>query len=342
MEEKNQTQAMGKIKIKMVDNRPPLSMKPTPSPRTHQRHLKKSLSRQPNPGTAVKNDPQEEVGEGQVEGPKMSTTLLRDFQGPLQEGTETAHLREEAAPPTTMESLPKAAEPVADEGGSSTGVDVVTGVPTRPALRLLVAVGAEWVAGAAETTAHLLVVATTRSPRVRELAAGMVRIGPSITQPGPGTEAKPAVRVQSMKKSPRDGGREVQRPAVRVVQVTLVTQTRKTTRNPTSRMALIMPTPLAAAPCHLHHPGVPRPGSSPPGVCPLGGAGVEVVEEETSTGVVAMLEEHLGDTGLDPAQALTEGLPSHQRQPGNSKARHNPLGPKTLAGEEMVERRRKR
>lgn len=251
-------------------------------------------------------------------------------------------MREEGAPPTTMEYLPKAAEPVVDEGESSMGVAVVSVAPTPQLLAPPVAVGAEWVAGAAETTAHLLAVATTMSPRAREPVAGMVRIGPSITQPGPGTEVKPAVRVQSTRRSPREGGREVQRPAVRVVQVTLVPQTRKTTRNPTPRMALIMPTPLAAATCHLHLLEVPRPGSSLPGVYPLGEEGVEVVEEETCTEVVAMLEDHLVDTGLDPAQHLTVGPPSHRPQLESSKARHKPLGPKTLAGEEMEERRKTR
>ncbi len=254
-------------------------------------------------------------------------------------------MREEATPPTTMESPPKAAEPVVDEGESSTGVAVVTAALTRLLLGPAVAVGAEWVAGAAETTAHLLLGATTMSLKARGAVAAvadMVRIGPSITQPGPGTEVKPGVRVQSMRKSPREGGREVQRLAVRVVQVTLVTQTRTTTRNPTPRTAPIMPTPLAAAPCHLHHTEVPKPGSLPPGVCPQGGVGVEVVEEETCTEVVATLEEHLGDIVLDPAQPLTVGPPSHQPQPESSKARHKHLGPKTWAGEEMEERRRTR
>lgn len=178
--------------------------------------------------------------------------------------------------------------------------------------------------------------------RVRGVVADMVRIGPSITQPGLGTGVKPAVRVQSMRKYPRGGAREVQRLAVRVVRVTLLTQTRKTTRNLTPRMALIMPTPLAAAICHLHQPEVPRPGCSPPGVCPLGGAGVEVVEEETSTEVVVMLEDRLGATELDPAQPLTVGPPSHQPLLENSKARHKPLDQKTWAGEEMEERRKTR
>lgn len=252
-------------------------------------------------------------------------------------------MREEAvAPRTTTGSPPKAAEPVADEGESSTAVAVVSAAPTRPLLGPVVAIGAEWVAGAAETTARLLPVATIMSPRVRRPVAGMVRIGTSITQPEPGTEVKPAVRVQSMRKSPKEEGREVQRLAVRVVQVTLVSQTKMTTRNTTPRMALVMPTTLAAAPCHLPHPEDPRPGSSLPGVYPLGGAGVEVVEEDTSTGTVAMSEEHLGDTELDPAQPHTVDPPSHRPRPESSKARHKRLGPKTWAGEELEERRKTR
>lgn len=289
-----------------------------------------------------KNVPQEQVGEGQVEGPKMWTALPQDFQAPRPGGTGTAPLREEAVPPTIMESLQKEAEPVVDEGESSSDVDVVTVALTRPLLGPLVAVGVEWVVGVVETTAHLLLVATTMSLRVREAVDGMVRIGPSITQQGRGTEVKPAVRVQSMRKSPREGGREVQRLAVRVVQVTLVTQTRMTTRNPTPKMALIIPTPLAVAPCHLHPPEVPRPGSSPPGVCPQGGAGVEEVEVEMSTGVVGMLEEHLEDIVLDPAQPLTVDPPSPHPQAESSKANHKPLGQRTWAGEEMEERRKTR
>lgn len=69
---------------------------------------------------------------------------------------------------------------------------------------------------------------------------------------------------------------------------------------------------------------------------------MEVVEAETSTEVVAMLEDHLGDTGLDPAQPLMVGPPSQQPQPESSKARLKPLGPKTWAGEEMEERRKTR
>lgn len=251
-------------------------------------------------------------------------------------------MREEGVPPTTMESLSKAAEPVVDEGESSMGVAVDTVVPTRLPLAPLVAVGAEWVAGAAETTAHLLAEDTNTSPRPRGAVADMVKIGPSITQPGQGTGVKHAVRVQSMRKSLREGGREVQRLAVRVVQVTWVTQTRKTTRNPTPRMALIMPTPLAVATCHLHRLEVPRPVSSLPGVYPLDGAGVEVMEEEMSTEVVAMLEDNPGDTELDPARQLTVAPPSHRPRLESNKARHKPLGPKTLAGEEMEERRKTR
>lgn len=255
--------------------------------------------------------------------------IHRAFQGPPPGGTETDPLKEEATPPTTTESPPKAAELVEEEGESSTGVAVVTGAPTRPVLDLLVAAGAEWVVGVVETTAHQLVVDTIRNLRAMEVVAGMVRIGLSITQPGPETAVKPAVRAQSMKKSPRGGGREAQRLAARVVQVTSVIQTKKTTRNPTPRMALITPTPLAAETFRLHHLEVPRPASSPPGVCPLGGAGVGEVEEETSTGVVAIWEDQLVDTGLDPTQSLTVGPPNHQLQPGNSKVLHKPLGPKT-------------
>lgn len=241
-----------------------------------------------------------------------------------------------------MESLPKAAEPVVAEAESSSGVVEVIVAHTRLLLDPVVAVGAEWVAGVAETTARLLAAATIMSLKVREEVAGMVRIAPSITRPGPGTEVKPAVRGQSMRKSPREGGREDQRLAVRVVQATLATQTRTTSRNPTPRMALIMPTPLAAPPCQLQHPEVPRPGSSPPGVCLLDGAEVEVVEEETSTEVVAMLEEHPEDTGWGLAQPLTVDPPSHQHQAESIKARRKRLGPKIRAGEEMEERRRTR
>lgn len=69
--------------------------------------------------------------------------------------------------------------------------------------------------------------------------------------------------------------------------------------------------------------------SSPLGVCPLEGAGVAEVEEETSTGVVAIWEQQLGDTVLGPAQARMVGPPSLQLQPGNSKVRHRALGIKT-------------
>lgn len=221
----------------------------------------------------------------------MQTPLRQDFQALPPGGRETAPLREEAALPTTMESLPEAVEPAVDEGESSMGVAVVTGAPTRPALGPVVAVGAEWVAGVAEITAHLLPVATTRSSRVKGLVAGMARTGPSTTQPVPGTEVKPVARAQSMKRYPRGGGREAQRLAVRVAPVTSVTQTRRTPGNPTPRMAPIMPPSLVAAVLHLHHPEVPRPESSPPGVCPPGGVGAEAVEEVVSTEAVVVQEE---------------------------------------------------
>lgn len=229
-----------------------------------------------------------------------------------------------------------------DEVGSFTGVAVVTGAPTRPALGLVVAVGAEWGAGVAETTARLWLVVITRSQRVRGLEAGTVKTGPSTTPPEPGTEVKPAVRVRSMKKSPKEGGRGAQRLAVRVVQVTSVTQTRKTTRNPTPRTAPITPTPPAAATFHLHHPEVHRPGSSPPGAYPQGGAGVEAAEEETCTGVVETLEEPVEDTESDPAPLPTAAPPSSRHRCGSSKPRHNPPGPKTRTGGETAARRRTR
>ena len=253
-------------------------------------------------------------------------------------------MREEEAPPTTMGSLPKAAESVADEGESSTAVAVVSVALTPQPLLLgpLPAVGAEWVAGAAETTVHLSAVATTTSQRAREPGVVTVRIGPSITRPEPGTAVKPEARAQSTRKFPREGGREAQRPGVRAVQVTSAPLTRTNTRNP-ARMALTTPMPPAAVTCHLHHPEDPRPGCLHQEVCPQGGAGVEEVEEveeEICTEVVAMLEAHQGDTGADPAPPLRVGPPSHQAQPESNKARLIHLDPKTRAGEEMEERRK--
>lgn len=70
-EEKKQAWALGKIKSKMVASPPPRSRKPPPSPRALQLNPRMSQLRQPNPGMEEKNDPQEQVGEGQVEGPKM-------------------------------------------------------------------------------------------------------------------------------------------------------------------------------------------------------------------------------------------------------------------------------
>lgn len=338
MEERNPAKGLEKIKSKMVSSPPP-SRKPH---RTHQLRLKTSPPRQPNPGMEAKNGPQveEEEEEDQVEDPKMETPTHLASQGPG--GTETAPLTEEETPPTTTESQPKATEPAGDEGGSSTGVAVVTGAPTRPAPDLLVAAGAEWAAGVAETTEHRSVEATIRNPRLMELEAGTVRTGLSITRPGPETAVKPAARVQSTKKSPRGGGRGAQRPAVRAEAVIWGIQTKKTTRSPTPRTALRTPTPLPPQTSHLHHLEAPRPGSSPPGVCPPGGAGVGEVEEETSTGAVATWEDQLEDTGLDPTQCLTVGPPSPQLQPGNSKVLLRALGPKTRVGEGTQERRRTR
>lgn len=340
-EERKQMWALGKIKSKMVANPPPPSRKPPLPPRTPLHHLKMSQRNQANPEMEEKNVPQEEVVvEDQVEPQKKEMlVLLQDFQAHPPGETGTAPLREGVAPPTTMESPPKAAESVVDEEESFLGVVEVTVEPTQPLLRLVAAVGEGWGAEVAETTARLLPAATTTSPRGMEAAADMVRIGPSIIQPGPGTGVKLGVRALSMRRSLREGERGAQRLAVRVVQVTWATQTRMTTRNPTPKMALITPTPLVVAPCHLHHPEVPRPESSPQGVCPRGGAGAEAVEEETSTGVVLMLEVHLEDTEVDLAQPLMVAPRSHQLQVESSKARHR-VGLKTWAGEELVVRRK--
>lgn len=328
MEERKQAKVLGKIRSMMVVSQPPQSRTILLYLSTHQLHLvKMNLPRQPNPVMQVKNGPQEEVEEGRAEGLKMQTPLPQDFQAPPPGGTETVLLREELA---------KAAEAVADEGESFMVVAVVTGEPTHQVQGPRVAVGAEWVAGVAETIVLQLPVATIRNPRSRGLVVGMVRTGPSTTQPGLGTEVKLEVKAQSMRKSPRGGGREARRLAVRVVPVTLVIQTRKTPRKPTPRMALIMPTQLAAAMLHLHHPEVPRPGSSPQGVCPLGGAGVEAVVGEVSTGAVAVQEDQQEDTEWQPTQALMEGPLSCQPQPGNISPQLRPLGPENLA----VERRR--
>lgn len=184
-----------------------------------------------------------------------------------------------------MEFPPKVADPVVGAVGSSTDAGVDTVAHIQPLLGPLVEAGEEWVAGAAEITAHLLLVDITMSPKARGAVADMARSALNITQRGPGTEVKPAVRVQSTRRSPNGGGRGAQRLAVRVVPVTSVTQTKMTPRNPTPRTA---PTPPAVAQCHQHHPEVPKPGFSPPEVCPQGGDGVEEVEEETCTGAVEM------------------------------------------------------
>lgn len=152
-------------------------------------------------------------------------------------------MKREATSLTTMESPRKAAEPAEEEGENSMGEAVGTGAPTWLVLDPQVEAGAEWVAGVEETTAQQPVVAIIRNPRVKEPVEGMVKIGPSITQPGPETAVKPAVRAQSMKKSPRGGGREALRRAARVEQAMSATRTKKTARNRTPRMALI--TPLA-------------------------------------------------------------------------------------------------
>lgn len=330
MEEKKQ--ALGKIKSKMVARRPLRNRKAPLLHRIVQRHLKMSLPQQPNPEMEEKNVLQEEVVEDRAEGPKMWMPLLLDLQGPLTGGTETAPLIEMVTPPTTTASAPKAAEPTVGEEGSSMAAVVVTEAHIQPALGPVVVAEAGLVAGVAETTVHLWLVATTRSQRVRGLEADMGRTGLSITQLGPGTEVKPAVRARNMRKSPKEGGREAQRLEVRVEQVTSVTQIRKTTRKPRT----VLRTQMPQAVFHLLHPEEIRPGSSPLEVCPQEGAEVEVVEEETSIGVVEMLGVHLGDTGSDPIPPHTVDPQSHQCQPGSSRHQHNPLAPKTWAGEQMV------
>lgn len=289
-----------------------------------------------NPEMEGKTDLQVEV-----EDPKM-WILHQDSQGPLQEGTETVPLKEEAVP-CTMECPPKAAEPVEDEGESFMAVAVVTGAPTQQVQDLLVAVGVEWEAGLEETIAHQLVAAMSRNPKVREqVVADMVRIGLSTTLPEPEIAVKLAVRVQSMKKFPKGEGREDQKLAARVLQVTLATQTKKKARNPTQKMAQIMPTPQAAGIAHLYHPEVPRPVSSRPGECPQEGAEVVEVVGEIFTGVVAIWEELLGGTELDPTQPHMGLPPNHQLQTANSKVRHKPQDRKTLEGEETQQKRRTR
>lgn len=251
------------------------------------------------------------VAVGQAGGSKMQTSLLQAFQDPRPGGTENALSREEPTTRTTTALPSKAAEAVVDEVESSTGVAVAIGEPTLPVLRQLVLIVGEWVAEVAETIAHPLPVAITRNPRVMDLVAGMFKTGPRTTQPEPEIEVKPGVKAQSMKKSRREGGREVLKLVVRVGPATSVTQTRrKTPRNRTQKESPIMPIPQAVT-FHLCHQEVHRQESSPPGVCPLGGAGVEVVEEEVATGVVAILEEQVGDTGLHPAQSLIVVPPSH-------------------------------
>lgn len=278
--------------------------------------------------------------EGEVEGSKREMPHP-DFQGPLPGRTGIVPLKGEATPPITMEVLLKVAEPAVDEGENSLGVGVVIVGPIRQLLCPVVGVVAEWGAGVAKTSVYLLLLATKMSQREMESVADMDRIGPSTTQPGLETEVKLAVRVQSMRKSLREEGREVQRLAVRVVEVTLVIQTRRRTRNPTPRMALNIPTPLV--PCHLHHPELPRSGYLPPEVYLLEEEGVEALEEEeTPIGVTPMLEEHLGVTGLDPTQLLMVDPPSHLPQTESSKVFHKALGPKTLAKWVMEERRKTR
>lgn len=230
--------------------------------------------------------------EGEVEGTKREIFIL-DFQGPLPGGKLIAPLRGDAALPITMECLPKGSEPVEDEGESSLLVDVATVEATQLLLLLgrVVRAEEEWGAGVVETFVHLLLVATKMSPGEMGLLLGMDKIALSITRPGLEIEVRLGVRGQNMRKSPREEGSGGLRLAVTVLAVTLVTQTRMRSRNPTPKMALTMSSQLVT--CHLPHQEVPRRGSSRPGVYLPEEEGVEAVEGETSTAEAAMLEWHL-------------------------------------------------
>lgn len=104
----------------------------------------------PKPEMEEKNDL---VEVGEVEGPKMEICIL-DFQGPVPGGKWIAPLRGDAAPPITMECLPKGAEPIEDEEESSSGVAVASAEATQLLLVLVVGGGEEWGAGVVETFVH--------------------------------------------------------------------------------------------------------------------------------------------------------------------------------------------
>lgn len=332
MEEKRQICLQGKIRNTMEDSRRPQSKRLPQTPETHQFQQKTSRFTQPN----LEMEEKSGAKEGRVECPKMQTPIHQDFLD--REGTETAPLNEEEVPPTTMQFLLKV-EAVVDVVESSMDVDVVTVERTQPVLGLLVVVEAEWVEEVEEITAHLLeVAAINKSPRVKGQVEDTARTDLSITQPGPGTGAKPVVRVQSMRKCPKEEGREVQRLAVKVEQVTLVTQTRKRTKKTTQRMDLIMSTRLATATCLLHQPELLRQGCSLPEVFLQEGAEEEVVEEETLQGPVPILEEPPVDTesALPPMAVHLSRLP----QTGDSKDHHILLDTEIQAVEDMLERRK--
>lgn len=246
----------------------------------------------------------------------------------------------EAVAPTSPECPLKEADPVVDEEESSTAGAVVTGGPTRPVPVRPVEAEVEWVAGVGETTAHQLAGATTKRPRVMGPVYGMVRTGRIITLPGQETAAKPAARAPSMKKFLKGGGSEAQKPGARAAAATSVTLTKKSTRSPTPRT--VPRTSVPQETCPQRHLEFLRLGSSPPGECPQGGAGVEEVEVETHTGAAAAVEAQLGGTGSDLAQVPTLGLPSPWLQAGNSKVHLRPLDPKTWVEEEVQEKRRTR
>lgn len=76
------------------------------------------------------------------------------FQAPVPGGKWIAPLRGDAAPPITMECLPKGAEPIEGEEESSSGGAAASVEATQLLLVLVVGGGEEWGAGAVETFVH--------------------------------------------------------------------------------------------------------------------------------------------------------------------------------------------
>lgn len=256
--------------------------------------------------------------------------------------SENAPLKEAPASPTTTESPREAAELAADEAGSSTPVVVVIEAPTRPELGPVAAVGAGWVGEVAETTARLRRAVITRSSRARVPVADTARTVPSTTLPAHATAVKPAARARSMRRSPRGGGREAQRPGARVPPVTSASLTRKRLASRKRRQRMALTTSPAAVLLLPSHPDLPRPGSSLPGVYPPEGAEGEAVEVAAFTGAVAVQEGWQGVTGPERAQPRTAGLQSPRPQPESSRPGRRALAPKNQVVEEAMQRRERR